>query len=79
MSINDLSLSTRKLRCSEAEVRLNEAIRLLVLQCRVKLMDPEGIVHQARKVVAAADSFEQMKRSIEDDEAEWAYHAETGE
>lgn len=79
MSINDLSLSTRKMRCGEAEMKLNETIKLLVLQCRLKLMDPEGIIHQARKVVAAHDSFEQMKRSIEDDEAEWAYHAETGE
>jgi hypothetical protein len=79
MSVDHLSLSERKLRAQDAEVKLNEMIKLLVLQCRVKLMDPEGIIHQARKVVAAADSFEQMKRSIEDDEAEWAYHAMTGE
>jgi hypothetical protein len=73
------ALAFNDTRAHDAEVKPNDELRLLVLQCRVRLMDPESIIHHAHRVVAAHDSFEQMRKSIEDDEAEWAYHAATGE
>jgi hypothetical protein len=61
MSTDHLSAWELQQRITERQAALDRALDLLIKQCRVKLLDQEGVIAQAQQVTSAAMALRQCK------------------
>jgi hypothetical protein len=64
MSISEINSDTLKLRLQEKRQKRDELLAKLVLQCRVRLMDSEGIVALAAQLTSAQCAVQQTEAAL---------------